>query len=156
MNTPKKLRIRISLIQVLACFTLAFSASTKAQSLPTPFTGTWSMDFRTPAERRDKAECGTAIFELSQTGTRIVGSHSMTTPGCGRMNEGGQGSVKGVVAGRIAVLTVTSARNGQIVLGSAEIRAGALHWQVSEVVKAGEPEGDSGLILQRGVLRREH
>lgn len=72
------------------------------------------------------------------------------------MNEGGQGSVKGVVAGRIAVLTVTSARNGQIVLGSAEIRAGALHWQVSEVVKAGEPEGDSGLILQRGVLRREH
>jgi hypothetical protein len=35
------------------------------------------------------------------------------------------------------------------------VRAGSLHWQVSEEIKAGEPEGDSGLILQSGVLHRE-
>ena len=80
----------------------------------------------------------------------------MATPGYGRVNEGGEASVKGLVLGGNAVLTVTSARNGQIVLGSAKVRGDFLHWQVSEEIKAGEPEGDSGLILQSGVLHREH
>jgi len=80
----------------------------------------------------------------------------MATPRCGRMNEGGEGTVKGLVLGSTAVLTVTSGRNGQIVLGSAKIVGDSLHWQVSEEIKAGEPEeGDPGLILQSGVLRRE-
>jgi hypothetical protein len=143
------------LIQTLACLGLALSAPTKAQSLPAPFTGTWSIDLRTPAERKEKFECGTAVFRLSQTGRKIVGDHTMATPRCGRVNEGGEGTVKGVVVGGTAVLTVTSARNGQIVLGSATIRGNALHWQVSQEIKAGEPEGDSGLILQSGVLRKE-
>ena len=79
----------------------------------------------------------------------------MATPRCGRMNEGGEGTVKGIVVGRTAVLAVTSGRNGQVVLGTAQLRGASLHWQVTEEIKAGEPEGDSGLILQDGVLRRE-
>lgn len=142
------------IIQILACVGLALSVPAKAQSLPTPFTGTWSIDLRTPSERKEKVECGTAVFTLTQTGTRIVGDHSMATPRCGRMNDGGEGTVKGMVVGGTAVLAVTSGRNGQIVLGSAQIRGASLHWQVSEEIKAGEPEGDSGLILQSGVLHR--
>ncbi|MFS2036318.1 hypothetical protein ACEN8I_20010 [Polaromonas sp. CT11-55] len=147
--------MRIYIVQILASFGLALFAPAKAQGLSTPFTGTWSIDLRTPAEKKDKVECGTAVFKLSQTGAKIVGDHSMATPGCGRMNEGGEGTVKGLVVGGTAVLTVTSARNGQIVFGSAKVRGDSLHWQVSEEIKAGEPEGDSGLILQSGVLRRE-
>ena len=63
--------------------------------------------------------------------------------------------MKGVVVGGTAVLVVTSGRNGQIVLGSATVRSGALHWQVSEEIKQGEPEGDSGLILHKGILHKE-
>ncbi|WP_036837248.1 hypothetical protein [Polaromonas sp. CF318] len=147
--------MQIFIFQILACFALALSAPAKAQSLSAPFTGTWSIDLRTPSERKEKVECGTAAFKLLQTGNRIIGSHSMATARCGRLNDGGEGSVKGTVVGSTAVLTVTSARNGQIVLGSAKIVGGSLHWQVSEEIKAGEQEGDSGLILQSGVLRRE-
>jgi hypothetical protein len=147
--------MRIHFLQILACLGLALCAPAKAQGRSTPFTGTWSIDLRTPAEKKDKVECGTAVFKLSQAGAKIVGDHAMATPGCGRMNEGGEASVKGLVLGGTAVLTVTSARNGQIVLGSAKVRGDSLHWQVSEEIKAGEPEGDSGLILQSGVLHRE-
>jgi len=148
--------MRTEVIRILACFSLALSATAGAQGLPAPFTGSWFIDLRTPAERKEKVECGTAVFKLSQTGVKVVGDHSMATPRCGRMNEGGEGTVKGLVVGGTAVLTVTSARNGQIVLGSAKVRGDSLHWQVSEEIKAGEPEGDSGLILQSGVLHREH
>lgn len=147
--------MRTHLIQILACLGLALCVPAKAQGRSAPFTGTWSIDLRTPAEKKDKVECGTAVFKLSQTGSKIVGDHSMATPGCGRMNEGGEASVKGLVVAGTAVLTVTSARNGQIVLGSAKVHGDSLHWQVSEEIKPGEPEGDSGLILQGGVLRRE-
>jgi hypothetical protein len=147
--------MQIFILQILTCFALALSAPAKAQGLSARFTGTWSIDLRTPSERKEKAECGTAVFTLTQTGTRIVGEHAMATPRCGRMNDGGEGTVKGIVVGRTAVLAVTSGRNGQVVLGSAQVRAGSLHWQVSEEIKAGEPEGDSGLILQSGVLHRE-
>lgn len=147
--------MRIYLIQLLACLALALSTLAQAQGSPAPFTGTWSIDLRTPGERKEKVECGMAVFTLSQIGSRIVGDHSMATPRRGRMNEGGEGTVKGIVVGQNAVLVVTSGRNGQIVLGSARISGASLHWQVSEEIKAGEPEGDSGLILQGGVLRRE-
>jgi hypothetical protein len=147
--------MRIYLIQLLACVTLALSAPAQAQGASAPFTGAWSIDLRTADERKEKVECGTAVFTLSQTGSKIIGDHAMATPRCGRMNEGGEGTVKGIVVGQTAVLVVTSGRNGQVVLGSAQIRGASLHWQVREEIKPGEPEGDSGLILQGGVLRRE-
>jgi hypothetical protein len=146
--------MQIYRIPILTALGLALSAPAIAQSLPAPFTGTWSIDLRTPSERKQKAECGTAVFTLSQTGSKIVGDHSMATPRCGRMNDGGEGTVKGIVVGRTAVLAVTSGRNGQVVLGSAQVRAGSLHWQVTEEIKAGEPEGDPGLILPSGVLHK--
>jgi hypothetical protein len=96
-----------------------------------------------------------AIFKLSQTGAKVVGDHSMATAQCGRVNDGGKGTVKGIVVGGTAVLVVTSARNGQIVLGSATVRAGSLHWKVTEEIKSGEPDGDSGLILHEGILLKE-
>lgn len=79
----------------------------------------------------------------------------MATPGCGRLNEGGEGTVKGVVVGRAAVLVVTSGRNGAIVLGRATLHGSFLDWKTLEDIKQGEPEGDSPLILGKGRLARQ-
>ncbi len=118
----------------------------------TPFTGTWTIDLRTPSERELRMDCGTAEFVLAQAGDAITGNHSMAVAGCGRLNEGGL--VKGIVVGSTAVLVVTSARNDAIVMGTAKLSKGRLQWRQTEEVKAGSPEGDSPLILGRGSLVR--
>jgi hypothetical protein len=117
-----------------------------------PFTGTWTIDLRTPAERERSAECGTAEFVLTQAGDAISGTHSMAVAGCGRINEGGP--VRGVVVGKTAVLVVTSGRNGAIAMGTVKLSKGKLQWHQVEEIKAGSPEGDSPLILGSGSLAR--
>ena len=134
--------------------TAATTCSVCAVAAPPDFSGRWAIDLRTPVERKSGVECGSAEFELKQQGTRIVGSHSMYPSGCGRMNEGGKETVKGVVVNGTAVLVVTSGRNGAIVMGTASLHESKLHWQTLEEVRAGEPEGDSPLILGTGVLSR--
>lgn len=149
------LHMRAYVLPVLLSSLIALPALSNAQQLTAPFTGTWSIDLRTPTQKKEKVECGTATFKLVQTSTKIVGNHFFSTAQCGRLNEGGEETVKGIAVGGTAVLVVTSARNGQIVLGSATVRAGALHWEVTEEIKPGEPDGDSGLILHKGVLQKE-
>lgn len=118
------------------------------------FSGKWEIDLRTPQERKQLLECGTASFKLSQRGEKVSGEHSMATVGCGRLNEGGEGSVSGVARGNTAVLTVTSGRNGQVVRGTAKLEGATFHWRTQKELKPGEPKGDSGLILGSGVLKR--
>ena len=117
-----------------------------------PFTGTWTIDLRTPAERQRDAECGTAKFVLAQAGDAITGTHSMAVSGCGRLNEGGP--VRGVVVGTTAVLVVTSGRNGAIAMGTAKLSKGKLQWRQVEEIKSENSEGDSPLILGGGLLLR--
>jgi hypothetical protein len=118
------------------------------------FTGTWSIDLRTPTQRERKAECGFAEFTLVQTKDQVEGSHSFYTADCGRINEGGPGTVKGVVVDGRAILVVTSGRNGEMALGIATLEGENLGWQVKRDLRSGEPKGDSGLILARGHLLR--
>ena len=147
--------MQVCFVPALFSFLIAFPAFLNAQQLSTPFTGTWSIDLRTLAQKKEKVECGIATFKLVQTGTKIVGDHFFATAACGRLNDGGEGTVKGITVRDTAVLVVTSGRNGQIVLGSATVRAGALHWQVTAEIRPGEPDGHSGLILNKGVLQKE-
>lgn len=126
---------------------------------PTPaaaenFSGVWSLDLRTSDQRARNVECGFATFELSQIGDKITGDHTFATPGCGRINEGGSGTVTGVAIGPTAVLVVTSARNGAIVMGKATVSRHMLNWAVLEEIKNGEPEDESALILSSGRLSR--
>jgi hypothetical protein len=58
------------------------------------------------------------------------------------------------VVNGVAVLVVTSGRNGAAVMGIAHLKNGALHWKTLEDIRAGEPEGDSPLILNYGILTR--
>lgn len=155
LRTSANFHMRAYVLLALLSSLIGLPALSNAQQLSAPFTGTWTIDLRSPAQKKEKVECGTATFKLAQTGTKIVGDHFFATPQCSRLNEGGEGTVKGIAVGGTAVLVVTSGRNGQIMLGSATIRAGALHWQATEEIKPGEPDGDSGLILHKGVLQKE-
>lgn len=127
-------------------------ATSAVKADPQPFTGNWYIDLRNQAERARGAECGGASFELTQDKDRVAGTHSMATVDCSRINEGEPGSVKGIVVKDVAVLSVTSSRNGAIVLGTARVSGGKLHWQSREDIRPGEPDADSPLILRSGVL----
>jgi hypothetical protein len=116
------------------------------------FSGHWTIDLRTPQERLQKLECGVADFTLKQTGDEIIGSHTFSTVGCGRFNEGGDETVKGIAIGATAVLVVTSGRNGGMVLGKALRRGKQLQWTTVDELYSGEPKGDSPLILGKGTL----
>ena len=140
-------------MRLLIVFLLLFvTAAQPARSAD--FSGTWEIDLRSPSERARKVECGAAYFELAQSGDQITGSHSFAAVGCGRLNEGGPETVKGVVVNGVAVLAVTSGRNGAVVLGTAKLSGNKLHWQKVHEVRAGEPATDSPLILERGALSR--
>lgn len=130
------------------------SCLSAANAAPSNFSGNWFIDLRTSAEREQKLDCGAAEFDLTQSGDRIVGSHSMATVGCGRLNEGGAETVKGVVVAGTAVLVVTSARNGAVVMGTGRLHGGELHWQTLDEIRRGEPAGDSPLIMGRGIFTR--
>ena len=137
---------RVLLLSAIALLTQSVRAA------DAKFSGTWSIDLRTPEQKAKNAECGEASFVLMQVGKEIAGSHTMSTVGCGRLNEGGEGTVKGRVVGTRALLLVTSGRNGATVKGVATLRNNVLFWETKEEVRAGEPAGDSPLILGSGSL----
>jgi len=141
-------------ISLFAAAVLSNGAITTAHAARNSFSGTWEIDLRSASERKANAECGSATFKLKQVGSKITGEHSFATVGCGRLNEGGEGTVQGSIQNGKALLIVTSGRNGAVVRGVAERRGSNLLWRALEEVKPGEPEGDSPLILGSGVLHR--
>lgn len=136
-------------------FVIVAISSSSASAAQTSFNGTWSIDLRSKTEQESRVECGLATFVLVQNGNRISGDHTFSTPGCGRLNEGGERTVKGVVVGNTAVLVVTSGRNGAVVMGKATKDGTFLLWETLEEIRQGEPEGDSPLILGKGRLARQ-
>lgn len=133
---------------------LLMTSSFSSLAIGADFNGTWSIDLRTAEEKKSNVECGVATFSLAQKGENIIGSHEFYTPYCSRLNEGG--SVVGTAKGSTAILFVTSGRNGAIVKGKASLKNDALHWVVLDELKPGDIEGDSPLILYKGVLTREN
>ena len=131
---------------------LALAPSLCAATDPS-FTGTWSLDLRTGDQLRRDDICGGAGFSLQQTGKDIRGEHYNFPTGCGRVNEGGPDTVRGIANGSKAVLVVKSGRNGAVAIGTAEIKAGRLLWHLEDYISSGEPQGDDQ-ILADGVLTR--
>jgi hypothetical protein len=115
-----------------------------------PFSGSWRLDLRSTEQRRANVDCGSASFMLKQEGSTVSGLYWYYSPGCGGLEEGAE--VHGVVVQATAVLTVTSTRSDDIVMGTATLRNGSLHWQSGPTVKQG---GGDANILSRGILKRE-
>lgn len=128
---------------------LALTPSLCAAADPS-FTGMWSVDLRTGDQLNRDDICGGAGFNLQQTGKDIRGEHYNFPVGCGRVNEGGRNTVRGIANGSKAVLVVKSARNGAVAIGTAE-KAGRLLWHLEDYISNGEPQGDDQ-ILANGVL----
>jgi hypothetical protein len=126
-----------------------FLSTSLAEAAPN-FSGSWSVDLRSAEEKKKNVECGSATFDLAQSKNEIIGNHTFATPGCGRINEGGQGTVKGKVKGNVATLTVTSGRNGAVFVGIATLKGNTMVWAVSKQLRSGVPESDSPLVLQKG------
>jgi len=137
----------------LAIVSLLFVAAA-AGAADENFTGTWVVDLRTEDMKKNGVECGNASFVLVQRGESISGEHAFWAAGCGRLNEGGEGTVSGIAVGNTAVLVVTSGRNGAMVLGKASLKNGSLQWESGQELKPSEVPGDSPLILGSGVLKR--
>lgn len=137
----------------LAPILLPLLAALSVPAAAADFSGHWTIDLRNAEQKARNEDCGEAAFDLRQQGKNITGSHTMATVGCGRMNEGGEGTVEGSVIGNRAILFVTSGRTGAVVRGIATLVDDALYWETKEEVKAGEP-GDSPLIFGGGMLTR--
>ena len=134
-------------------FSIPISMRAFAETPKVDFTGEWELDLRSGQEQKNNVECGRAYFYIEQKGEKITGNHVFATSGCGQLNEGFEGSVKGVVIGQTAVLVVTSGRNGAIVMGKAKRKDNKLYWETEEEIRPGEEEGDSPLIVFKGTFR---
>ena len=145
----------MGVVRFIAAFIVAslFAGATYAKT--EDFSGTWYIDLRSKVERQEQKDCGGAYFALTQVGDSITGNHTFATVGCGHLNEGGENSVKGIAVGSTAVLVVTSGRNGAIVMGKAVKRHHLLYWTTLDEIAPGQGEGDSPLILDKGVLHLE-
>lgn len=130
---------------------LALPGALCVQAAAADFSGYWTIDLRNAEQKSRNAECGNAAFELKQDGDKLSGSHTMATVDCGRLNEGGEGTVKGSVTGNRAILFVTSGRTGTVVKGIATLKGDSLNWETKEEVTGGDT-GDSPLILGAGKL----
>jgi hypothetical protein len=155
-NMPRlKSEARLQLHTIILLSVLSSAIPSVAYAESTKFNGTWTLDLRSTEEKRKGMECGLATFSLKQNRNKVSGTHSFSTPNCGRMNEGGENSVKGIVIRQTAVLVVTSGRNGEIVMGTAQLHKNRLFWKTEEILRHAEPEGDSPLMLNAGVLSQK-
>ncbi|MET3124863.1 uncharacterized protein AAKU67_004487 [Oxalobacteraceae bacterium GrIS 2.11] len=140
------------------CLQLQYTDRLKLLSdsrIQSDFSGNWVIDLRSSDDIKQNIECGYSEFDIHQDAGKITGSHSYATIRCGRLNEGGEGTVQGIVIGDTAYLTVTSARDGTVVKGVAKIVRNKLDWRITDTVSAGDPNGDSPLILEKGLLTRQ-
>jgi hypothetical protein len=122
---------------------LLFAGTAKAGE----FDGTW--EYRKCFSKKE-GDCDSYYFSLVQKSDRLCGQHSGSSRELNQLNEGGP--VHGIVVGKTAVLTVTSGRNGEIVLGKANLIAKNLRWET--VQRIYEAKSDDALILDRGVLKK--
>ncbi len=131
---------------------VAFNANALASGVD--YSGVWAIDLRSVEQKTQKAECGSAHFALTQDGDIVTGSHAFNAVGCGRANEGGPETVKGLVVGGVAVLVVTSSRTGDMAMGKAVRKGNGLQWNVVHTFQNCDTcGGDSPLILNKGLLR---
>lgn len=116
------------------------------------FSGQWHLEL---CDKSISEECGGFTVYLIQTGEKICGDHFFATPGRGRLNEGAPRSIIGsVTEGNVANIEITSGRNGAVFSVRATRDGDSLNWEVMKEVKRGL-EGDSALVLDKGILRQE-
>jgi hypothetical protein len=141
------LRNGVMFLTVAALFT---SSCTPRLTEPAagPFDGSWRVRW-CDKERPDLA-CGGFWLTLVQRGSQICGTHAAARINLSQVDEVEDASVKGVVVGNTARLTIESGQSGGVYSAVATLDGNAMHWKLGELVVS--PEYDVPVFLADGEL----
>jgi hypothetical protein len=141
-------------IFALACLLPALLACAPIQSARAAkpvFDGDWSV--RWCDKTAPDADCGGFFLTLVQTGDRICGTYDSARVRLSQLDEGAARAIRGAVVGNVAILTIESARSGDIYLVRATVQDNQLRWRVLDTIK--DIEGDIDIIAHDDTLRRK-
>jgi hypothetical protein len=140
------------LLRASAVGLLVLSSSAWAGSRPSDLSGAWASD--RCGDSGQKSSCGAFVLYLVQNKDRICGSYFGARQHLSQVDEGEPRSVRGVVVGNTAVVSIESGRNGAIYLGAARKSGGTLHWQVVEAIKK-PSSGDVDIIAADQSMKKK-
>ena len=140
------------LLRASALGLLILSSSVWAGPRLPDFSGVWGSDRCGNAGK--EASCGALVIYLVQKKDRICGSYFGTRQHLSQVDEGEPRSVRGLVVGNTAVVSIESGRNGAIYLGTARKSGGTLHWEVVETIRKAS-SGDMDLIASNQSMKKK-
>lgn len=115
------------------------------------FDGEWSVRW---CDKTDPgADCGGFFLTLVQKGDRLYGTYDGARVRLTQLDEGDARAIRGAIVGNVAVLTIESARSGDIYLVRASVRGDTLRWRMLDTVK--NVDGDIDIIAFDDTLKRE-
>jgi hypothetical protein len=114
------------------------------------FDGEWSVQWCDKTDPR--ADCGGFNLSLAQNGDRLCGTYDGARARLSQIDEGDARAIHGAVVGNVAILTIESARSGDIYLVRASVQGDVLRWRMLDTVK--DVDGDIDIIAYDDTLRR--
>lgn len=126
-------------------------ATTPAPADTGSFAGSWHVPWCHPT--RTDLECGGFSITLVEKEGRICGTYFGARVNLNQVDEGMPDSIRGVRVGDVAVMTIESARSGDIHLVRAELAQNGLTWKIVDEVH--EADGDIDIIAMDDVLQRD-
>ena len=115
------------------------------------FDGEWSVKW---CDKTDPgADCGGFFLTLVQDGDRLCGTYDGARVRLSQLDEGEPRSIRGAVVGNVAVLTIESARSGDIYLVRASVQGNTLRWRILETIN--DVDGDIDIIAYDDTLQRK-
>lgn len=128
----------------------SLTATPSARAAKPNFSGDWFV--RWCDKNAPQADCGGFSITLVQNGDRICGSYDGARVRLLQIDEGNGRSILGAVVGRVAILTIESARSGDIYLIRATVNGDSLRWRMLDTVK--DVDGDIDIIAFDETLAR--
>jgi hypothetical protein len=146
-SNPFSLRVFSPLVFALA---IGLGLSVPADAAQPLFDGEWSVKWCDNADLR--TECGGFHVSLVQRGEHICGTYDGARVRLTQVDEGGERAIRGAAVGRIAILTLRSARSGDLHLVRAEVRGKTMRWRVLETLE--DVEGDIDILALDDTLQK--
>jgi len=152
VDVRKKLSDLPSLLRASVVGLLMLSSPAWAGPRLADLSGVWGSD--RCSESGQEASCGTFMLYLVQNKDRICGSYFGGRPHLSQVDEGEPRSVRGVVVGNTAVISIESSSSGAIYLATARRSGHSLRWQTVGTVK-NPPFGDVDFIASDQWMKRK-
>lgn len=129
---------------------LAGCATVSTAATPPGFEGSWHVPWCDAS--RPGTDCGGFSVTLIEREGRLCGTYDGARVGLTQIDEGRGNAIKGIRIGNSAVVTLKSARSGDIYLVRAELQGDRLAWKVIDDVH--DAEGDVDVVATDDTLQR--